>query len=89
VGKHKEAVSVANSDGAVQCMGARENEELERQEGQTDSAVKGRGKGLCAHMSLKALFVACVLCLVVKCACLTFLTARVFEIDRISFLTSL
>jgi hypothetical protein len=33
-GKHKAEVSVANSNGSVQCMGARENEELERQEGQ-------------------------------------------------------
>jgi hypothetical protein len=46
VGKQKAAVSVANSDGAVQCIGARENEELERQEGQTDSAGKERGKAV-------------------------------------------
>jgi hypothetical protein len=46
VGKQKATVSVANSDGAVQCMGARENEELERQEGQTDSAGKERGNAV-------------------------------------------
>jgi hypothetical protein len=39
-GKTIAAVSVANSDVAVQCMGAREKEELERQEGQTNSAGK-------------------------------------------------
>jgi hypothetical protein len=39
VGKQTAAVSVANSDGAVQCMGAREIEELERQEGQRCKCV--------------------------------------------------
>jgi hypothetical protein len=42
VEKQKAAVIVANSNGAVQCMGVRENAELERQEGQTDSAGKER-----------------------------------------------
>jgi hypothetical protein len=46
VGKQKAAVRVANSDGAVQCMGAMENEELERQEGQTDSAGMERGSAV-------------------------------------------
>jgi hypothetical protein len=45
-GKTKAAVSVANLDGAVQCMDARENEELNRQEGQTDSAGKERGNAV-------------------------------------------
>jgi hypothetical protein len=46
VGKQKATVSVANLDGTVQCIGARENEELERQEGQTDSAGKERGNAV-------------------------------------------
>jgi hypothetical protein len=49
------AVSLANSDGAVQCMGAGENEKLERQEGQTDSAGKERGNavGTVQHASVR------------------------------------
>jgi hypothetical protein len=46
VEEQKEEVSVANSDGAMQCMGARENEELERQEEQTDRAGKERGNAV-------------------------------------------
>jgi hypothetical protein len=46
VGKQKAAVNVANSNGTVQYMGARENEELERQEGQTDSAGKEGGNAV-------------------------------------------
>jgi hypothetical protein len=44
VGKQKAAVRV--SGGAVQCMGVGENENLERQEWQNDSAGKEKGNAV-------------------------------------------
>jgi hypothetical protein len=40
------AVSMENSDGAVQCMGAKENGERGWQEGQTDSVCKEKGNAV-------------------------------------------
>jgi hypothetical protein len=53
------AVSVAHSKVAVQCMGARENEELERQEGQIDSAGKERGNtvGMFSGPTMQGMYV--------------------------------